>query len=436
MPFLPALAVVFVGILGGGHTKAERQVTAMVKQLKLDAIKLLPPQVKALTHHGNGTRELVRGLHADGVVGFEIHDGTLRLVTYDGDGKLKTYLDTPIGPGGLDKDDLDTLRETLEADVSELRPKGHDSEPVIEIDPTPPPPARVAPPPKRAPAPVTTPPEAAPATVATPPQHAPAPVATPPEHAPAPVATAEATESVSVDEVEAMVSGGSVATTAAPHSERTVRIGAALGVGVTGRNFQPGLSTLPAYYSAAVGMVHLDGHIAPTERVDFGIVAERTLGMTTPAHDGMDATTISRWEAMGGYAMTSGAVVISPQLGIGRRSFAIESTDPSRSPDGEYDYLMLGVAARAELTSYLALKGMASFEPVIAGSEGTEMAFGEASRWALDVGVGVELRRGHLFARGAAEYQRFSWSWDDAGQRGGSGTDGYPSGTISLGADY
>src|SRR5262249_37232267 len=185
-----------------------------------------------------------------------------RLVTYDGDGKLKSYLDTPIGPGGLDKDDLDTLRQTLEADVGELRHTP--AEPEIEIDPTPSPPAPAAPPrhappppahssaPPRATvpaAPVVTPP----APVATPPEQAPA---SPPEHAPAPVTTAEATESVSVDEVEAMVSGGSVAATAAPQSERTVRIGAALGVGVTGRNFQPGLSTLPAYYSAAVGMVH------------------------------------------------------------------------------------------------------------------------------------------------------------------------------------
>ncbi len=426
MPFLPQLAVVFVGILGGGHGKVDQQVTKVVRELKVAPVKVPADKLKAIAHHAAGFREVVQALHADGVVGFEIHDGSLRLVIYDATGQLKTFLDTPVGPRGLDKDDLETLRSTIESDVSSLR---HEPAPPaaeeIEMDAPAPAPA---PPPPRAPKKAAPPP----------PDPAPEPAAEP-EHAPAPTQTAEATDSVSADEIEALVSGGNTdapAPAQASPTGGTIGLGASLGVGVTSRSFSTGMPTVPSYASSAVGMVHIDGHIAPTDKLDLGIVAERTLEMSTPLRGGMASTAISRWEAVGSYALVRGTVTLGPEVGLGRRTFSIDSNDPSRAPDGEYNYLIIGAGASASITQHVALRGVALFEPVFSGAEATEMALGEASRWAFDFGLAVEVHRGHMFARAGAEYQQFSWSWDNAGARGGSATDGYPSGTLALGADY
>ena len=68
MPFLPQLAVVFVGILGGGHGKVDQQVTKVVRELKVAPIKVPADKLKAIAHHAAGFREVVRALHADGVV--------------------------------------------------------------------------------------------------------------------------------------------------------------------------------------------------------------------------------------------------------------------------------------------------------------------------------------------------------------------------------
>ncbi len=84
------------------------------------------------------------------------------------------------------------------------------------------------------------------------------------------------------------------------------------------------------------------------------------------------------------------------------------------------------------------MRGGLAFEPVVSGLEPTEAALGDATRWALDVGVAVELRvHSHVFLRATADYQRFAWSWDMAGARGAGGAvDGYPTGALAVGADY
>ena len=53
-----------VGIIGGNHSTAEHQITAMVKKLAVESIKLPPPQVKALTHHPAFTRSNPNRLRA------------------------------------------------------------------------------------------------------------------------------------------------------------------------------------------------------------------------------------------------------------------------------------------------------------------------------------------------------------------------------------
>ena len=101
---------------------------------------------------------------------------------------------------------------------------------------------------------------------------------------------------------------------------------------------------------------------------------------------------MSRWEVAGGYTVTRGTIALAPQLGLGRRAFSIDSNDPTRSPDGDYNYLILGAARRPALGTHVTLHGILAFEPVVSGAEPTEMAFGEASRWAFDVGAALEVR--------------------------------------------
>jgi hypothetical protein len=147
---------------------------------------------------------------------------------------------------------------------------------------------------------------------------------------------------------------------------------------------------------------------------------------------------MARWQATGRYALVGGRFQLAPEAGLGRRTFSIQSTDPSRSPDGDYTYAIAGITAAVAVTPTVGLRGEAAFEPVLAGNEATEMAFGPATRWGMHGGVALEVKpTAHTVARASADYQQFSWSWDMAGARGAGGaTDSYLSAALTLGADY
>jgi hypothetical protein len=192
------------------------------------------------------------------------------------------------------------------------------------------------------------------------------------------------------------------------------------------------------YSSSGVGTVRLEGQVRPSARAALGVTAERALVMTTPMPGGPAETAMSRWEATAGYALVRGGVEIAPFAGAGRRAFAIASSDPARSPDGTYNYAIVGARVARAFGQRAEVRGHAAFEPVLSGEQPTEMQFGGATRWALDVGLAVDVHvTSHVFARAAADVQRFAWSWDGAGARGAGGAvDIYPSGALSLGFDY
>jgi len=436
MAFLPALAVIFAGVAGGHGHRVEKQVTALVQQLHVENRALPAATLKALTHHDATTRDLVRKLHVDGVIACEIVTGhgapSLRVVIYNGDGKLASFSESPLSNDQLGTDDLDVLRDNLATDVGELTGTEIEIDPPAKPTPAPakPTPAAKAPPAPAKPAP-------APAPVVEP---APAEPAPDPDPAPAP-ATADATDdnAVSAADIEALTGSAAAEVDAAPHSstDPELHIGAAVGIGLATRTFASGMSTLTGYSSSPVGAIHLAVDIQPTAKTRLALSTERTLGMTTPLDSGAASTTVARWEASGGYAIERGMLELAPQLGIGRRSFSISAEDPARSPDNAYDYLMLGAAASMKLGSHLRVGANAAFEPVIAGTEPTEMALGEATRWAIDAGAGVDVRFGHARVRAAADYQRFQWAWNMAGARGAGGaTDSYVTGSLSVGAEY
>lgn len=489
MMLLPTLAVIFAGFTGGGHhhARVEKQVQGVVKALHVDIKPLPAAVVHSLTHHDATTRDRVRKLDVDAVIAAEVTDkGALRIVMYDRDGKLASFTESALTNDLLSADDLSVLRDNLETDLepflgkasepapapapakkstfdeeAELRSLGEDPKKTKTASkPVPPPPAPVV---AKAPAKA---PKAAPPTIdmdtdaqasddesplgnahgsrpasAT---KAPAPASTadtagstPPEAETTTASAADDSGAVSASDIEAMMGSASeTAETPASTTQPELHIGAEAGFGISQRSFATP-SALAGYGSAPVGAVHLAVDVQPHTRMRLHLAAERTVGMTTPLDSGAASTVVSRWEATGGYAVTHGRIEISPQVGIGRRSFSIRSEDPNRSPDTSYNYLVVGARGHMSIGSRLGINMFAALEPVVSGVEGTEMALGEATRWAVDGGASVDMRFGHALVRAAADYQQFNWSWSMAGVRGSGGaTDAYLTGSLSIGAEY
>ena len=104
------LAVVFAGIVNSDAGALDKQIKSVAHDAHLKATTIPAGQLRTLTHHGEGTRDIVAHLHVDGLVAFEIvpgqHSPTLRVVIYDGDGGLKSLSDLPLGGRTLTKDAL------------------------------------------------------------------------------------------------------------------------------------------------------------------------------------------------------------------------------------------------------------------------------------------------------------------------------------------
>lgn len=445
MMFLPGLAVIFAGLLGGDG-KLDAQVKTVVRELRVKPVSIPQSSVRKLTRHGGATRELVRSLNVEGVIACEVikvrGSRSLRIVIYEGDGRLKAYSEIPIGRRGLTRSALAVLVSNLRADVTAMRESGAESEPARARSAKP---KRVEPDPEPDPTIVIdddgetprAPSEPAPrrSLVADDDGENPlAPKTSPQTHRD--VAAADAADST--EEVAALTAGASEPTPST--TAHTLRVGVAGGVGVASRSFRPAPSTVLPYSASPVPTLLVEARVQPARWLAVTLGAERTLQLTTAMGDGSAApTTISRWEAAATYTVaTLGALQLAPRLGAGRRSFAIESVLTERSPDSDYNYLIAGLEASAQLGARITLRARAAFEPVLSGAEPTGMALGDTSRWALEVGAGVEVRASeHLFVRASALYQRFHWSWDMAGeQAAGRAVDEYPSGALALGVDY
>jgi hypothetical protein len=437
MPLLPALAIVFVGISGSDSARVDRQVQALLhKDGGVEPATVTPAELRTLARHGDGCKAIVRRMHVDGVIGGELVESrgglSLRIVVYGADGAMKDLVETPLGKRALGRDELEVLRSNVLPDVAELRdaaprhapaPRGRDDDAGDDggdggdHD--------------RAGA------HAAPAT------DEPRDEAAPDDangdgHDASPIETADASDAITPDEIAASLGSGDAAASGdSDDGDPALHLRASIGFGVAGRSFA-GPSTIAGYQSSTVGAIRFDAQIQPTARTTLGVIAERSVGMSTALMDGAATTTISHWQATGTYALTRGPIALGPMLGLGLRGFVIDSKDPARTPDSHYAYLIAGASLSIDLGARVSLAGVAAFEPVVAGAEPTEMAFGDASRWAFELGGAVVVRpRDHVFVRAAAGYQRFSWSWDDAGARGADGAiDSYPSGMMSVGADY
>ncbi|MCX5743211.1 MAG: hypothetical protein NT062_12025 [Proteobacteria bacterium] len=394
---LAQLAVMFVGIVGDADATISKQLAPVVAHAHVATATMAMTDIALLTHHRGGSRALVQALHSDGVIGAELVDThgawILRVVVYDGAGELRSFDEMPLASRTLSPADLAILATKFDEVVAAV-------------------PAAAA---QVTAAPGTKEPSASPV---------------------APPVAPDAGDAVRIDEIEALTSPTDVAV--GPSTAQTLHLSASVGFGVLVRDFAAGPLAIPNYATSPIGAIRFEAGARPTAHTTLTGVAERSLSMSTALADGDAPTSISRWEIRASYELVHGArLALAPMIGLGHRTFAIDSTDPMRSPDGDYQYAVLGASAAMPVGTHVTMRAHVAFEPVFGGTEAGAMAFGGARRWAIAAGLGIDVRPiDHLFARLAFDYQRFDWTWNAGERAQGGATDIYPSGILSVGAEY
>jgi opacity protein-like surface antigen len=435
MLLAPAV-IVFVGIAGHHADAIDHQLAPVLAHSHVTSRMIGAADLGTIARHTDASRDVVQHLHVDGVVGGALIESggtlTLRVVIYDGDGNLKSLGETPLGARTLSKDELEVFGMNLDEEIGGIAAHRRVAPAAEAMAAAPPPAAAMGFAPAHAPPPA---PAHDLAEISFDTDDA-APPAEPHDahHDAKPTETADA---VSLDDVAALNNEPADTGSSTRSVDDGLHLHAIAGLGLAARSFT-GPSTLTGYSSSPVGTVHVEAGLVPTAHLALAAMAERAIEMSSPVGTAMASTSMSRWELTAAYTVTHGSIAIAPTIGVGQRSFSIDSTAPQRSPDADYGYVVLGATATAPLGDHFTLRALAAFEPVIGGDEPTAMAFGAASRWALDVGAGLEVRpMAHVFLRAALDYQRFAWSWAAAGTRSdSSAVDSYPTGTLSLGANY
>jgi hypothetical protein len=454
---LAGLAVVFVGVGGNGAARVDRQVGALLsRDTGAQQVKVSADDQRALARHGGASRAIVRRLHADGVVAGEVvvSNGAtvLRIAAYDHDGGLVDLLELPISGPQLARADIAMLRTQLVPDLEGLVGGSGDDAPAADDEPAAPPPSRGRTPASK-PAPAqqrdddSGSDDAAP-TVAHADSSADDKAARDGSDGSASDGSASdgsATDGSASDgsATDGSATGGagggdaSLTATADDDDEDTLHLRAAVSVGVVGRAFSA-TQAVPSYSSSGVGAIGFTAEVTPTRRIGLAVATERTMGMQTATAGGMATTVVSRWSATAAYQLHGGRFAIAPVVGLGRRSFAIESVDPARTPDDHYGYVIAGLNTALSMGRYVSLTVGGAVEPVVAGAQATAMTYGSARRLGVEGWAALEAHpHNHVFVRASFDYQQFSWAWSSQGALAdSSASDAYPSGSLSVGASY
>ncbi|MCB9570517.1 MAG: hypothetical protein H6709_00350 [Kofleriaceae bacterium] len=380
MPSLLVFLVAYAGVGGKDASKIDKQVKGLLEErADIGEVSITSKQRHTLVEHGPGAAEIVRDLDVDGLITGEVtrtkRRATLHVVVYDHDGSMIDLVEMPIGKKKtrtLSKGDLESLTDTVVGDI-----------------------ARLAPPP-------------------------------PPE--PEPVAQ------VDDDDVAADADDlPGIAATAPPPRRRGRRdayLRVAVGAGMRSRMFEPGPAMVLAFRGSAVPAAQVSAELRPIRYLALGARLERTLTMHSELPTESAPSSITDWRAMGALRLPLGKLEVAAVGGVGARDFVIDSAQPAGTPDGHYVYAMAGLRLAARLGPRAELRAFAAFEPVIGGD--VAMVDAPTSRRGLEVGGAFEVEVvSHVFALAEVGYQHFRWFWD-----GGSATDEYPSGTLSLGARY
>ncbi len=382
MPILQVAAVVFVGVAGGG--KVDAQVASVLESIHVQRATMSQVDMRTLARREDAAAGIVAKLHVDGVVGGELvvarGHASLHMVIYRGDGTMASYNESPIARRVMSATELDVLRFNLTDDLDALKP----------------------------------------------------------HPAPAPEPVAAATPDASGTEEPDVLARSAERGTAPAASPHEIHIGADLGLGVAERGFSSGSAMVRGYSSSPVPTGRLGLTAEAFDRFEVRGLLEHTLTMNTALADGPASTSVSRWELEGSYAILRGSFELRARAGIGHRGFAMDTSAAVRSPDGDYTYGILGASVGVRVTDRVRLEGGLAYEPVFGGSTPTMGMFGADGRVAFDVGIGAVIQpTARTFVRAAFDYQRFSWDLlTTANAPVGSASDGYPSGTLSLGGRY
>ncbi len=405
--------VVYAGVVGPHAERADRQLGSLLHHDgDIKPARLSDKDQRSLCTHDARSEKVAARLGKDGVVAGQVVKGKrtnrLRVYVYDGDGDLRSQVEVPLVGDALDKGGIATLRGSVVEDAVALG-KAHDAapdeEPVIVVEDD----------------------EAEPAKKAD---------DEPPAQAAADDSAADA-EQADDGEAEADDSNDEAADDDSAYFADDVgaplHMGASVGLGVIHRDFLPGGRPVAGYDSDVVGTARFAGDIEPTENTRLDFITERSLGMTTPVMGERAPTSLTRWEAQATWALVTGKLTLAPAFGVGQRGFSITSTAPSRSPDGEYLYLLAGARSQLTLGPRTTLAANVRIEPVIGGAQSTMSSYGSASRWAYDLGLTLDVCvKPWLMLRADAGFQSFSWTFADGGQA----TDRYFGAVFSLGTRY
>lgn len=384
-----ALAVVFVGVTGTHHEQIEKQLAPALEKVGVVELTIPDKDRIAILKHTAASKDIVKKLHVGGVIAGELK-GTakarrFRVVMYDGQGKLESESESPISAKGLEKVDLEVFSTNLDSTLgAELK---HPTVAKTQPKDTDPPPGL-----------------------------------------PAPKQVAK------VDPFSTPEEQPTITTTSAPEptGKTKIHLHAGLTLGFVGRNLSADAGTIQPYSSTPVGTGGFEAGLGVGEHLSVSGAYEHTLVMHSDVAGSNITSGIGRWRVAAAYDLISGGAELAPIVGIGGRSFGIDTDSASRTPDYGYTYVILGAEAGAALGERIGLQGRFEFEPSIGGTQPEVMGI-HAARYGLDIGAALDIKVTKLiFLRAAFDYQVFFSSWSGAG----SATDGYPTGTFTAGIAY
>jgi hypothetical protein len=391
------LAFVFVGIVGQNHVAVEHQLEPTLKKLGITERSIPERELAAIVKETPAGKKLVKSLHAGGVVAGQLSGSgssrTFRVVIYDADGNLVSEVESPISARTLTRGDIAMFASNVQ-DITGSSPAqpagsavaGDSSLPGSGGDDDAP---------------------------------------------PGMAGAASGTRVAAADDDSTGAAAPQVSQHASPsQGGHALQIQLGLQAGIVGRSMLTDPNTVRKYTSDPVGTGGVEGEITFAHAHLAGVF-EHTLTMHTDVAGGSASTDIGRFELAASYDVLHGSVQVAPVLGFGERYFAVDSMTTARSPDVDYQYVLLGATVAKQLGTRWTQRGLAAYEPVVGG---LPPGMGPApSRYGYDFGAALEVRATrHVFARAAFDYQVFSCSWAS----GGAAMDNYPAGSASAGAVF
>jgi hypothetical protein len=402
--------IVFVGIIGNHHDAVEHQLAPSLDKVGITELAIPDGERAAIVKHTAASKKVIKSLHVGGVVAGELTgagaDRSFRVVIYDGEGNLTSDLESPIAANGLTKANI----HTFEANIADIAGTA-----------TPAPPTRVA---------AATPKRKKAATVDD------APLSSshvdddaPPGFAGAPKQSAHPAVATAApaDDEDTTAAPAVVAKAPATGGGHAIHLEVAALGGLVGRSFAPDPNTVQKYNSTPVPTGGVAGTISIGSRAHIAGSFEHSLVMHTAVGGDKVTTGIGRYEAVATYDVLHGSVHLAPAVGFGARYFAMDTDSTARSPDIEYQYVILGASIAKPLGTRWLLSGLAAYEPVVGGV----IPGMSPSRYGLDVGAALEVKAtAHVFARAAFDVQQFATEWPMAG----GANDAFIGSTVAVGA--